>query len=222
MAQGRKNSEISILTNKQESFVNEYLRNGGNSAGAYMHAYDSNSQNSAYQNGAALANDPRIKARIIELRELYNNAIQIDPKQYLTTQLLSIVSCDVFDIIDNNGQLKNIDDIDPNKRKAIKGIDITHVIDKDGNNRTTYKISLIDKVPIYEKLAKAIGYYEEHQKSRYKSTLSQAGKGIGTGDQGSGKINNAIQNNFINMDTAQLEKILADQDGNQAGNQVTR
>ena len=80
------------------------MYNGGNATEAYLEAYDSSSRQSAHVNGAKVANMPIVIDRIIELRQLYNNAIQIDPKQYLTTQLLNICDTSVFDLIDDTGQ----------------------------------------------------------------------------------------------------------------------
>lgn len=202
---------IKQLTKKQENFAFEYVQNGGDATKAYLTCYDTENIQSAWTHGAELTKHPLIRNKIFQLRELYNNSIQIDPAQYLTTKLLAIAETTVFDIIDEQGQLRPKEEIPVAKQQAIEDITINHKIDKEGNNTTTYKIKLVSKSNTLEKLAKSIGYYEEHQNGRYKGTLAQGGK-LSDGTVGSGKNGLLVQNNFYNMSVEELQAKLNELD----------
>ena len=209
MAQGRKKgTELSMLTKKQEAFAFEYATNGGNARQAYLDSHDSHSTNAASIAGCKLVDRPDIQKRIFEIRERLHTQIQIDPNQYITTQLLAITETSVFDFIDESGQLKDIETLPEAKKRAIKKLTKNEHYSKEGEIvRITYNIELMDRDKAIDKLSKASGYYAAHQQSRYKSN-HEVDKQIRRSFAGDGEKSVNIQNNYYQLPTEELEKKL--------------
>lgn len=65
-----------MLTQKQLSFCNEYIKNGGNGTKAYLTAYDSHSPNSAAVEASKLLDNPEIQAQLAKLRKPIEKAVR--------------------------------------------------------------------------------------------------------------------------------------------------
>lgn len=205
MGKGRKNTEIKVLTNNQEHFCQAFVRNGGIATDAYLECYNTESRQNAGTNGYQLLQNDFIKDRIYQLRELVNSSIQIDPKQYITSQLLAITEVSLFDFINSDGSIKELDNVSDSKKRALKDMTITEAFNPNtGVTTRTYKLSLMDRDKALDKLAKASGYYGAHQQSRYKSDLATNKAIRGTFGGGATKDVN-IQNNYYNLSTEELE-----------------
>lgn len=90
------------LTVKQEAFVQELLRNGGNQSAAYRHAYNAGAMKDSTiaVNACGLAKRDIVAARLEECRAKLNEAVQLDGIA-LVKQLVEIATTDVNELVNH-------------------------------------------------------------------------------------------------------------------------
>jgi phage terminase small subunit len=108
--------------------------------------------NAKARNAARLARQPKIVARIAELRDEFNEGAEIKLR-YLQEKLLALVTSDVTQFFEQNkcGALKPCDltQLPPELRSAIAEVRV------DGKGKVTIK--LVDKLHALDSLIKTIG-----------------------------------------------------------------
>jgi len=154
------------LTEKQEKYCQSYLI-CGNQSTAYRLAYDAESmnQNSVGVEACKMHADPRISLRIKELqKEAYErNKIEIDE---IIQTLAGMVRFDIADLYDENGVLKNIQQIPVHARQMISELLVDEIKMQDTVIGHSRKIKTINKLDAIEKLMKHLGGYEKDNKQK--------------------------------------------------------
>lgn len=153
------------LTVKQEAFAQACLVCDTESD-AYRKAYkaDKMKPNSVHRQAFALSNNPKVAARIAELKEQRNkrNAVNAD---YVLKRLVAIDEMDVTDILDDAGNIKPIREWPVCWRRTISGLDIAEIM--SGDTQTVLKkIKWPDKVKNLELLGKHVNvqaFKEQHK-----------------------------------------------------------
>ena len=208
MAQGRPiDSPLKILTNKQEAFCQEYVTNGGKANEAYEATYNVVKRNTANVASHELIHLPYIKERIQLLKQLYIDATQIDPNQYITTSLLAVTEATVYDYIDDEGELIEQSSLTPAQKRAIESLTINEKTDVLGNVLRTYKITLSNRIKALDMLAKSTDFYQPHQQAKYKQGLTSTRTQNSRAAESSKNVIN-IQHNYHLQSTEELEALL--------------
>ena len=149
--------ELKALTDKQEAFSQEYVKDYNGSAAAIRAGY---SEASAASIASENLIKPNINSRIQELRkEIYSrNKITVDEIIY---QLGQIVRADPGEVFDDDGNLKDLSAMSDRARRSIKSINISTFKYIDGSESEKRKIELYDKLSSIDKLLKHLGGYEK-------------------------------------------------------------
>ncbi len=138
------------LTDKQELFAREYLKDLNATQAAIRAGY---SEKSAAAQGCENLIKPNIAARIIELKGARNEEVGIDAA-YVLKRLVEIDQMDVLDILLANGELKPLPQWPKVWRTSLSGIDVTELAgDAAGLLK---KIKWPDKVKNLELLGKHV------------------------------------------------------------------
>lgn len=138
------------LTDKQELFAREYLKDLNATQAAIRAGY---SEDSAASQGCENLTKPNIAKRIAELKADRNEEVGIDAA-YVLKRLVEIDQMDVLDILLANGELKPIKDWPKTWRTTLSGMDVTEMAgDAAGLLK---KIKWPDKVKNLELLGKHV------------------------------------------------------------------
>lgn len=150
------------LNPKQKHFCLQFVRLNSLSE-AYGLAYTPDKTKSQLQNYAAAAKLmtlPQVKSYINEIRDRQ----AIDVKEIIC-ELANMVRFDPIDLLDDNGNVKQLKDMPKTARQMIAGLDISELWIGRGADREQYglvkKIKFIDKLTAIEKLMKHLGAYEK-------------------------------------------------------------
>jgi len=159
------------LTPKQEKFCQEYVKTG-NKSEAYRRAYSTKNMKPETVNRRAfeLHEDGKIKARLqfLQKQVAERNKIDIDE---IVTILSKLARFDIADLYDDNGNLKNIHDIQVDARLSLEGVD-TEVYSKIGEEgiatTTTKKVKVCNRKQALDMLMKHLGGYEKDNSQKNK------------------------------------------------------
>jgi phage terminase small subunit len=138
------------LTDKQELFAREYLKDLNATQAAIRAGY---SEKSAAAQGCENLIKPNVAERIIELKNERNDEVGIDAA-YVLRRLVEIDQMDVLDILLPNGELKPIKDWPKTWRTTLSGMDVTEMAGDDPG--FLKKIKWPDKVKNLELLGKHV------------------------------------------------------------------
>ncbi|EOT1891487.1 terminase small subunit [Citrobacter freundii] len=138
------------LTDKQELFAREYLKDLNATQAAIRAGY---SEKTARSQANRLLTNVDIENRIAELKSVRNEEVGIDAA-YVLKRLVEIDQMDVLDILLANGELKPIKDWPKTWRTTLSGMDVTEMAgDAAGLLK---KIKWPDKVKNLELLGKHV------------------------------------------------------------------
>jgi phage terminase small subunit len=173
-----------MLTPKQENFCLEYLKTG-NASEAYRRAYNTKKMKPETINrmGKAMIDDPKIAARIADLRKPVTEAAQID----LTRTVKEIVRLAVFDprkLLNEDGTPKPLSELDDDTAAAVSGIKVRHVRGDDGETAAVIEYKISDKNSALDKLMKHLGGYEKDNSQKADAVaamIAEIGRGASTG-----------------------------------------
>jgi len=145
------------LTNKQEAFCQEYVKDYNAKQAAIRVGY---SEKTAKEIGCENLTKPNVSARIDSLRaDIYKrNKVTVDE---IVNGLGEMFRVDTTEIFKEDGSLKPLSEMTPRARKAIKNIKIQEYAYDDGSKSEKRTIELHDKLSAVEKLMKHLGGYEK-------------------------------------------------------------
>lgn len=155
------------LTDKQELFAREYLKDLNATQAAIRAGY---SEKTARSQANRLLTNVDIENRIAELKASRNEEVGIDAA-YVLKRLVEIDQMDVLDILLSNGELKPIKDWPKTWRTTLSGMDVTEIA---GDTPSLLKkIKWPDKVKNLELLGKHVDVqaFKESIKTEQSGTL---------------------------------------------------
>lgn len=142
---------MSKLTDKQERFCLEYLKDLNATQSAIRAGY---SKKTANEQGARLMSDSNILTRLSELKEERNKKLEADA-DYILRRLIEIDKLDIADILADSGDIKPVSEWSDAWKRSIQSLDI-QVKTEDDINVYIKKIRLPDKLRNLELLGKHI------------------------------------------------------------------
>jgi len=140
------------LTDKQEMFCREYLKDLNATQAAIRAGY---SENTANEQGSQNLAKLSIQTRLSELMEQRINDVKIDAN-YVLKRLIEIDSLDVADIVDDNGDLLPVKKWSKAWRTSINAIDISVLNNTGDIEAFLKKVKMPDKLKNLELLGKHI------------------------------------------------------------------
>lgn len=147
------------LTPQQEAFAIA-LSTGKSQAAAYREAYPRSKNwktDAVYQAASHLASDPKVSARVAELRARVVDVAILQVDEILTA-IRSIALSDPANLLSPEGKLLPPNEIDKDTRRAIASIEV------DEFGRIKYKFW--DKNAALDKAAKILGLYEKDNRQK--------------------------------------------------------
>lgn len=152
------------MTDKQKMFCDEYLIDM-NATRAYKVAYPSCKKNeTARANGSRLLTKANIQEYVSEKMKAREQRTKIT-QDMVIKELAKIAFLDIRKLYTENGQLKNIADIDSDTVGAISQLETLEEYDGYGNDKEkigdTQKVKLLDKTKALELLGKHLGMFKE-------------------------------------------------------------
>jgi len=147
------------LTPKQARFVAEYLVDLNGTQAAIRCGY---SPHTARVQGAKLLTLPAISEAVAAGKAKQGERLELKADVVLL-ELLRIAMSDVGQLFDEAGQLRPLNDIPIDVRRAIAGIEVLkrNVTAGDGQMDSVHKIKLWDKTKALDTLAKHLGLMVE-------------------------------------------------------------
>lgn len=164
------------LTDKQELFAREYLKDLNATQAAIRAGY---SEKSAAAQGCENLIKPNVADRIIELKNERNDEVGIDAS-YVLRRLVEIDQMDAADILDDEGNMLPVSSWPKVWRTSLSGMDINRLKmagkndDDDSEFETTIqKIKWPDKVKNLELLGKhvTVQAFKENVKTEQSGTV---------------------------------------------------
>lgn len=163
------------LTDKQELFAREYLKDLNATQAAIRAGY---SEKSAAAQGCENLIKPNIAARIIELKGARNEEVGIDAA-YVLRRLVEIDQMDVLDIVKDDLSLKPVTEWPASWRRYISGFDVSEMFENTGEGGARElagflkKIKWPDKVKNLELLGKHVDVqaFKENVRTEQTGTL---------------------------------------------------
>ncbi len=152
------------MTNAQKIFCDEYLIDL-NASRAYKVAYKKcKSDLTARTNGSKLLTNTNIQNYIDEKMKEREQRTEVT-QDMVIKELSRIAFLDIRKIYDENGKLRNIQDIDEDTVKAIASLETFEEYEGRGENKTyigdTQKVKLSDKIKALELLGRHLGIFND-------------------------------------------------------------
>lgn len=159
----KKGTEVlTKLSPKQRRFCEEYLIDLNGTQAAIRAGYSERTANEqAAQLLAKLSIKDYIKELQAEIQE--RNRITIDE---LVQTLAAFVRLDPKDLFDENGLVKNLNDMTESARKCITELKLMEISSFDGPVGMMKTIKLTSKLEAIEKLMKHLGGYEKDNEQK--------------------------------------------------------
>ncbi|ENZ8460304.1 terminase small subunit [Klebsiella pneumoniae] len=161
------------LTDKQELFAREYLKDLNATQAAIRAGY---SEKTARSQANRLLTNVDIENRIAELKAVRNEAVGIDAS-YVLKRLIEIDQMDVLDIMTDDMSLKPVSEWPASWRRYLSGFDLAEMFEGRGDDREMVgilkKIKWPDKVKNLELLGKHVDVqaFKENVKTEQTGTL---------------------------------------------------
>jgi len=140
-----------VLTPKQQTFVQEYLKDLNATQAAIRAGY---SPKSAYSTGERLLRNAEVAAAVDKGKRERSERTKVDA-DYVLRRLHDIDQLDVLDILDNTGNFKPISEWPKVWRQSITGVDIQEIMSGDVET-VVRKIKWPDKLKTIELLGKHV------------------------------------------------------------------
>lgn len=162
------------LTDKQEMFCREYLIDLNATQAAIRAGY---SEKTANRTGSENLSKPDIAQRIIELKSIRNERVEVNA-DYVLRRLVEIDEMDVLDILKDDGGLKMVHEWPKVWRTTLSGLDILTTVtnfDETTMENILKKIKWPDKVKNLELLGKHISVMAFKEQASHEHTGKNGG-----------------------------------------------
>jgi phage terminase small subunit len=157
----RYNHAMRLLTQKQELFIAEYLIDGNGKRAAISAGY---SPRTADKQASQLLDHPRIAAKIGAKLLKRMDRLEITADRVLQ-ELAKLAFYDPGALLESDGSMKQIKDIDDVTRMAVAGLEVTELFEGTGDQKHAYglckKIKLADKGQNLERLGKHLKLFTD-------------------------------------------------------------
>lgn len=152
------------MTDAQKRFCDEYLIDL-NATRAYKVAYKNcKSDLTARTNGSKLLTNTNIKEYISKKQKEIEKRTEVT-QDMVIKELAKIAFLDIRKLYTENGQLKNVADIDDDTAGAISSLETLEEYDGYGDDREkigdTQKVKLLDKTKALELLGRHLGMFND-------------------------------------------------------------
>lgn len=152
------------MTNAQKRFCDEYLVDL-NATRAYKVAYpNTKKEETASSNGSRMLRNDKVQKYISEKIKEREKRTEVTQDRVIN-ELAKIAFMDIRKLYTENGQLKNIADIDGNTAGAISSLETLEEYDGYGDDREkigdTKKVRLLDKTKALELLGRHLGIFND-------------------------------------------------------------
>lgn len=152
------------MTNAQKRFCDEYLVDL-NATRAYKVAYSRcKKDETASVNGSKLLRNTKVQEYISKKQKEIEKRTEVT-QDMVIKELAKIAFLDIRKLYTENGQLKNIADIDSNTAGAISSLETLEEYDGYGDDREkigdTKKVRLLDKTKALELLGRHLGIFND-------------------------------------------------------------
>lgn len=148
-----------MLTPKQQRFVDEYLVDLNATQAAIRCGY---SVRTARSQGSELLTKPDISAAVVAGKSAQLASAGLSASRVLE-EIRSIAFSDLRKAFDDEGQLKNVKDLDDDTARALASTKVlrTNLTSGDGSRETVHEIKMWDKLKALELAAKHFGLLED-------------------------------------------------------------
>lgn len=152
------------MTNAQKRFCDEYLIDL-NATRAYKVAYSRcKKDETANVNGSKLLRNTKVQEYISEKQKEIEKRTEVT-QDMVIKELAKIAFLDIRKLYTENGQLKNVADIDSDTAGAISSLETLEEYEGYGDDREkigdTQKVRLLDKTKALELLGKHLGMFND-------------------------------------------------------------
>ena len=152
------------MTDAQKRFCDEYLIDL-NATRAYKVAYPNcKKDETASAAGSRMLGNVKVQEYIQEQQREREKRTKVT-QDMIVNELAKIAFLDISNLYNENGGLKNIQDIDENTRRAISSLETFEEFEGYGEDREkvgdTKKVKLIDKTKALELLGKHLGMFKD-------------------------------------------------------------
>lgn len=152
------------MTDAQKRFCDEYLIDL-NATRAYKVAYPNcKKDETASAAGSRLLGNVKVQEYISEKQKEIEKRTEVT-QDMIIKELAKIAFLDIRNLYTENGQLKNVADMDDNTAGAISSLETLEEYDGYGDDREkigdTQKVKLLDKTRALELLGKHLGMFKE-------------------------------------------------------------
>lgn len=152
------------MTNAQKRFCDEYLVDL-NATRAYKVAYSRcKKDETASVNGSKLLRNTKVQEYISKKQKEIEKRTEVT-QDMVIQELAKIAFLDIRKLYTENGQLKNIADIDSDVAGAISSLETLEEYDGYGDNREkigdTKKVKVLDKTKALELLGRHLGMFND-------------------------------------------------------------
>jgi len=159
----KKSTEVSTkLTQKQRRFCEEYIIDLNGTQAAIRSGY---SERTATVVASENLTKPNVQNYIKQLQAEIQERNKITVDELVRT-LASFVRLDPKDMFDENGMVKNLNDMPEAARKCIAELKVMEISSVDGPIGVMKNIKLPSKLEAIEKLMKHLGGYEKDNEQK--------------------------------------------------------
>lgn len=145
------------LTPKQAKFCKEYLVDLNATQAAIRAGY---SQKTAYSHGQRLLKNVEIQNEIQRQREGASERTEVTIDRCLK-EYACLAFLDTLDVFNEDGTLKNIQDMPESARRAIAGIEVTDLTEMGTKYGTLSKVKLSNKKDALDSLMRHLGGFND-------------------------------------------------------------
>ncbi len=151
------------LSIPQDRFCREYII-AGNGVRSYQTAYPNSSYEAAKVSASELLTKANIQARVKELADERNAALNLDAPMVLK-RLSALVNFDPRKLYDESGTLKNIPDMDHDVALCVQSIEVDEIMGGRGEDRKvvgyTKKVKFVDAKTVIELIGKNLSLWKD-------------------------------------------------------------
>jgi phage terminase small subunit len=169
MSKDQGKSGTRKLTDQQELFCQEYLKDLNGTRAAQRAGFSPDNERAAAVTAAQFLRKPNISARIQSLKAAQAKRLEIDADTILR-ELHALATVDITEAFDDSGKLKDLRDIPPLVRKAISHLEVVELFNGMGDQKhaigLTSRLKFYDKTKALELLGKHLKIFtEKHEHS---------------------------------------------------------
>lgn len=145
------------LNHRRKLFCEEYMKDLNGKQAAIRAGY---SVKTANEQAARLVHIPEVKEYIQVLRNEISERNKVDVDE-LVGILANIARCDIAEYYDDEGNLRDIEDIPKEHRAALDSIDVSDVYEGRVKIGETKRVRFVNRLTAIELLMKHLGAFEK-------------------------------------------------------------